>query len=158
MNLSQLLNSNGFGVDPSHKAVSYINEKYPSLNAYIGFGDSIPLKQNFDLVHLGFFLYLVDREKYFACISEADRLLKPGGFLSIVDFDTPIPYSNKYKHRNGLWSHKTSNAETFVASGLYSVVNKYQFSHSKFSFSTDIDERLSLVLLYKETDIFKNSG
>ena len=68
------------------------------------------MKQRFDLVHLGFFLYVLDREKYFACISEADRLLKPGGFMSIVDFDTPFSYSNKNKHRNGLWSHKTSNA------------------------------------------------
>ena len=50
----------------------------------------------FDLVHLGFFLYLVDREDYLRCISEADRLLKFGGFLSIIDFETPIQYRHAY--------------------------------------------------------------
>ena len=72
------------------------NNKFPSLNLKLGFGDSLPLKKN--LVHLGFFLYLVDRKDYLKCISEADRMLKFGGFLSIIDFETPFPYSNQYSY------------------------------------------------------------
>lgn len=155
--LAAKLDAKGFGVEPSEKAVQYIKDTFPNVDACVGFGDAIPLEQTFDMVHLGFFLYLVDRSKYLRCVSEADRLLNPGGFLSIVDFDTPLPYSNEYSHQKGVFSHKTNNAEVFVASGLYTVVNKYQFSHKGFFFDSDINERVSLTLLYKEKAIFKGN-
>ena len=115
----------------------------------------IKFNEKYDLVHLGFFLYLVDREFFLRCISEADRLVKFGGFLSIIDFETPFRYSNSYSHLNGVYSHKQNNSDVFVASGLYSVVNKFQFSLKNFFFHKDINERVSLTLLYKETEIFK---
>jgi SAM-dependent methyltransferase len=152
--ISQTLKADGYGVEPSSEAVDYIKNSFPSLKAKVGFGDDVPYKNKFDLVHLGFFLYLVDREVYLRCISEADRLVKFGGFLSIIDFDTPIPYSNDYSHKKGVFSHKQNNSDVFVASGLYSVVNKFQFSHSNFFFDKEINKRVSLTLLYKETDVF----
>ena len=144
----------GFGVEPSFEAVEYIKNTFPQIVAKKGFGDDVPFSQKFDLVHLGFFLYLVDREFYLRCISEADRLVKFGGFLSIIDFDTPYPYSNVYSHQPGIFSHKQNNSNVFIASGLYSVVNKFQFSHGNFFFDKEINERVSLTLLYKETKIF----
>lgn len=156
--ISQALLANGFGVEPSSDAINYITKTFPSLKVEVGFGDSIPFCQKFDLVHLGFFLYLVDRELYLRSVSEADKLLRFGGFLSIIDFETPIPYSNSYSHQAGVFSHKQNNCDVFVASGLYSVVNKFHFSHNNFFFDTDINERVSITLLYKETDIFKENG
>ena len=111
------------GVEPSNEAVKYIQRTFPKIEAKVGYGDDIPFFQKFDLVHLGFFLYLVDRENYLRCISEADRLAKFGGFLSIIDFETPFPYSNSYSHQSSVFSHKQNNCDVFVASGLYSVVN-----------------------------------
>jgi SAM-dependent methyltransferase len=152
--ISQTLKADGYGVEPSSEAVDYIRKSFPSLKAEVGFGDDVPYKNKFDLVHLGFFLYLVDREVYLRCVSEADRLVKFGGFLSIIDFDTPFPFSNEYSHKKGVFSHKQNNSDVFVASGLYSVVNKFQFSHNNFFFDKEINERVSLTLLYKETDVF----
>lgn len=146
--------ANGFGIDPSSEAVEFIKNTFPKIVAKKGFGDDVPFSQKFDLVHLGFFLYLVDREFYLRCISEADRLVQFGGFLSIIDFETPFPYSNAYSHKSGVLSHKQNNCDVFVSSGLYSVVNKFQFSHSNFFFDKEINERVSLTLLYKETQIF----
>lgn len=155
--LSNQLDAKGVGVDPSSKAVDYIGKNFPKLNAITGFGDDIRIKECFDLVHLGFYLCWVDRERYLKYIGEADRLVKPGGFLSIVDFDTPQPYSNEYSHREGVYSHKTNNANVFVASGLYTVASKHQFSHQGFHFDEEINERVSLTLLYKEKNIFKGA-
>jgi ubiquinone/menaquinone biosynthesis C-methylase UbiE len=153
--LSNSLNADGFGVEPSRKALKHLSRTSPNLSTKVGFGDDVPFADNlFDLVHLGFYLYLVDRNKYLRCISEADRLLKFGGFLSIIDFDTPSPYSNPYAHKKGVFSHKIDNASIFVASGLYSIVNKFHFSHSNFFFDKDIDQRISLTLLFKENEIF----
>lgn len=152
--MSKKLMANGYGVEPSAEAVNYIGSQFPSLQAKVGFGDDVPYEEKFDLVHLGFYLYLVDREFYLRCVSEADRLVKFGGFLSIIDFETPFPYSNEYGHQRGVYSHKQNNSDVFVASGLYSVVNKFHFSHSNFLFDKNINERVSITLLYKETDIF----
>ena len=144
----------GYGVEPSAEAVSYISQSFPLLQAKIGFGDDVPFTKKFDLVHLGFFLYLVDREFYMRCVSEADRLVKFGGFLSIIDFETPYPFSNKYMHKEGVRSYKQNNSDVFVASGLYGVVNKYHLSHTNFSFDKEVNERVSLTLLYKETNAY----
>ena len=77
--------------------------------------------------------------------------------MSIIYFDTPFPYSNEYSHQKGVFSHKQNNSNVFVASGLYSIVDKFQFSHDKFFFNKDINERVSLTLLYKETEVFGKS-
>lgn len=152
--LAESLSANGFGVEPSSDAIKYMKKKFPKIKIKKGYGDNVPFSNKFDLVHLGFFLYLVDREVYLRCISEADRLVKFGGFLSILDFETPIPYSNTYAHQSEVFAHKQNNSDVFVASGLYSVVNKFQFSHSNFFFDKDINERISITVLYKETGIF----
>lgn len=152
--ITKSISAKGYGVEPSNEAVKYIQRNFPKIEAKVGYGDDVPFYQKFDLVHLGFFLYLVDRENYLRCISEADRLVKFGGFMSIIDFETPFPYSKSYSHQSGVFSHKQNNSDVFVASGLYSVVNKFQFSHSNFFFDKQINERVSLTLLYKETEIF----
>ena len=61
--MSEILEVNGYGVEPSSEAVTYIEKKFPSLVVKVGFGDDVPFKEKFDLVHLGFFLYLVDSLK-----------------------------------------------------------------------------------------------
>ena len=152
--IEESLSATAYGIEPSRDAVEYIRSTFPSKKAEVGFGDDVPLNRKFDLVHLGFFLYLVDREDFLKCVSEADRLLNFGGFLSIIDFETPFPYSNSYSHQPGVFSHKLNNAKVFEASGLYSVINKFHFSHNDFYFDTDINERVSLTLLYKETEVF----
>ena len=152
--LSEEINASGYGVEPSTEAVEYISNHFPSLTVRVGYADNIPFSRQFSLVNLGFFLYLVDRKSYLRCVSEADRLVKVGGFLSIIDFETPYPYSNKYAYKDGIYSHKQNNSDVFIASNLYSVVNKYHFSHENFFFDKEINERVSLTLLYKEKNIF----
>ena len=154
--ISKHLMADGFGIDPSTDAIKFITHKFPSLKVEVGYGESVPFLEEFDLVHLGFFLYLIDRKYYLKCISEADRMLRFGGFLSIIDFETPYPYSNPYSHKENVFTHKHKNSEVFVATGLYTIVNQYQYSHKNFFFDKRIDERISLTLLYKETEIFGN--
>lgn len=155
--LSEVINAPGYGVEPSTEAVQYISNHFPLLTVRVGYADNIPFSRDFSLVHLGFFLYLIERKKYLRCVSEVDRLVKVGGFLSIIDFETPYPYSKKYAYKDGIYSHKQNNSDVFIASNLYSVVNKYHFSHENFFFDKEINERVSLTLLYKESKIFDGS-
>ena len=104
--LSTLLNSAGYGVEPSEEAIRYINDAWSELTVNVGFGDDVAFHSTFDLVHLGFYLYIVDREKFLGCIREADTLVRPGGFLSIIDFYTPGRYSNTYGHLAGVRAYE----------------------------------------------------
>ncbi|EEA93226.1 class I SAM-dependent methyltransferase [Pseudovibrio sp. JE062] len=154
-NLAHSLNAKGIGIEPSEEAVKFGQLNYENVKVLQGVSDALPIEDNScDFVHLGFFLYLVDRQDYLKTISEVDRVLSPGSFLSILDFDPGLNYSKKYHHLNGVKSFKCDNAQPFLASGLYYLVNKYSFSHQGQNFNIDQDERVSLTLLYKEKDSF----
>ena len=154
--ISNNLNALGKGIEPSDKAISYAKRYFSHLEIRCEYSDKISFKgKDFDYIHLGFFLYLVDRSLFLKSISEIDRLLKFGGFISILDFDVPSPYSNKFSHNKNLFSHKLNNSQVFLSTGFYSLVNKVSFSHKRIYFDKEINERVSLCLLYKEKNVFK---
>ena len=100
----------------------------------------------------GFCLYLVDRSDVFKVIAEADRVLKSGGFMVIVDFDPKLPQKVPYHHIPGLFTYKTSYSDFFTAGGNYYLVAKESFSHQSDNFAVDSNERISICVLYKELD------
>ena len=88
-----------YGIDPSYEAIKNGSQQYPNLNLKQGTSDQIDFDdQYFDVVILGFCLYLVDRELMFKTVSEVDRTLKQGGYLVITDFETPVLMKRIYKH------------------------------------------------------------
>ena len=93
---------------------------------------------------------MVDRKYYFRSLSEADRILKFGGFLSIIDFDTPYNKLNSYKYNKDVKVFKLDNSKTFVSTGMYTLINKQSVSSKTLGFTKKIDERISIQLLYKE--------
>jgi ubiquinone/menaquinone biosynthesis C-methylase UbiE len=112
--LSKNLDADGFGLDPSKLAVAYARRNFPQLKVSTGFGDSIPFESQFDLVHLGFFLYLTDRDMFLKTVSEADRITARGGFyqflisrhLSLTPISTliiPICCPTSSTHQTCLW-------------------------------------------------------
>lgn len=152
--LSGKLEAKGYGIDPSNLAIDYANKNF-NQNSIFSLGTSDKLifeDEKFDLVHLGFFLYLIDRKDYYKSISEICRVLKYGGFLSIIDFDPIYLYKKKYKHNENIFSYKNKNYNVFTALNHFHLVNKYSFSHNNFYFNVNSDERISLSLLYKEPD------
>lgn len=82
--LCKNLDADAFGIDPSSDAISAGNNVVDSavqMNLTVGTASDLPFESAFfDVVFFGFSLYLVDRNKLFQAVSEADRVLKPGGF------------------------------------------------------------------------------
>jgi ubiquinone/menaquinone biosynthesis C-methylase UbiE len=156
--LCKNLDADAFGIDPSSDAISAGNNVVDSavqMNLTVGTASDLPFESAFfDVVFFGFSLYLVDRNKLFQAVSEADRVLKPGGFLVIQDFDPGYRYKRPYTHLDGISSYKNSYVDLFSASGHYFEAEKVSFSHSKESFDKDPHERISISLLYKETDAY----
>ena len=154
---SQLL-SNGYGVDPSELAISTGSKSVNSLTKIeltVGTAKDLPYSDCFfDAVYFGFSLYLVDRANLLKSISEADRVLRPGGFLIIQDFDPGFRHKRPYSHLDGIYSFKSSYADLFTTSGHYYLIEKISLSHSRTFFDKNPDERISISMLYKEIDAY----
>ena len=117
-------------MEPSKKAVDFANyNKNCKFTVFLSF-----LNITFDLVHFGFCLYLVTRNKINTVIKQADKLVEPGKFLSIIDFDPRTSFENDYVHFEGLKSYKNNYYKMFCDLGNYSLINKFSFSEKVFVF------------------------
>jgi ubiquinone/menaquinone biosynthesis C-methylase UbiE len=153
--LCDYFKATGSGIDPSAAAVKNGKELHKGLQLSVSTASKLPYNDdNFDLVYFGFCLYLVDRNDILKAVAEADRVLKNGGFLAILDFDPKQRHKRAYHHKPGLFSFKTSYADFFTAGGHYYLVAKESFSHGASHFTTDSDERVSVSILYKEPEAY----
>lgn len=149
----------GCGIDPSSAAIEDGKRQHPDLNLSVATASSLPYGDNhFDLVYFGFCLYLVDRRDIMKAVAEADRVLKSGGFLSILDFDPTQRHQRPYHHKPGLFSYKTDHSAFFTGTGHYYLVAKDSFSHGANHFSIDSNERVSVSILFKEPDPYGASA
>lgn len=123
--LSQRLSAQGFGIDPSAKAIEDGRKRFPKLTLEVGTADALKFEDGmFDLVIFGFSLYLVDPKDYFRCVEEADRVLADGGVLAIFDFLPPFPYANDYVHLPGVRAHKMIFSNLFTAHPAYTLLSR----------------------------------
>lgn len=151
------LDCEGIGVEPSAEAVAHGNQLAAEMNIAAkllkGTAESLPQPdESADVVLFGFCLYLIDRRLVLPAMGEAYRILKPGGFLAIVDFDPASNHRRAYAHHHGLWSFKQDYARIPLATGLFSLAAKIPLSHAGEGFEPVSDERVALTLLYKEAE------
>ncbi len=145
--------SEGFGIDPSEKAIREGTAAYPDLHLFIGTSDDLRFQDNFfDVVIFGFCLYLVDRELLFRTLAEADRVLKNKGFLIITDFDPSLNVRKKYHHFDGVNSYKQQYEKVFLSNPIYTLIEKKSYSHHGVDFHPELDERVATTILYKDVD------
>lgn len=154
--LARFFGANGAGVDPSEEAIAAGNERLRKAKGLpvalsVGTADELQFGANqFDLVHFGFSLYVIARERIFFALAQADRVLRPGGFLTIFDFDPQAMHRRRYAHLDGLFSYKARYGEWLAATGHYHLTAKRSFSHASENFVADENERVALTVLYKE--------
>jgi ubiquinone/menaquinone biosynthesis C-methylase UbiE len=148
--LRKKLKFNGFGIDPSEKAIMSGVSEYPELQLIQGTADDLPYKDgSMSIVIIGFCLYLCDRSDLFKIASEVDRVIEENGIIIILDFYSEIPYKNKYTHLDGLYSYKMDYEKIFSWNPMYQVLNKVISSHTSEVIVDDKDERLMVCTLRK---------
>lgn len=140
----------GFGIEPSLQAVREGRQAFPKLHLQQGTADELPFADGeMDVVWFGFCLYLVDRSLLMRAVAEADRVLRDGGLLAIVDFDPGIPTMRRYHHREGLNSYKLDYSRLFLANPAYTMVEKRSATHAGAGWVADPQERLAIWLCMK---------
>jgi ubiquinone/menaquinone biosynthesis C-methylase UbiE len=141
----------GWGVDPSKEATDIGRGLYPELHLGVGSADRLDFADDFfDLVIFGFCLYLIDRALLTRAMAEADRVLRPGGFLGITDFDAPIPMKRPYSHAAGIWSYKVDYGSLFAALPHFVLAEKISYSHVSEEFTFEAQERVATWVLAKD--------
>ena len=138
------------GIDPSASAVADGRASGSNLDLIVGTADALPHDEDFDLVVIGFCLYLCDRALLSRVVSEVDRVLVDGGQLIIVDFDPPTPRRRRYRHLDGVWSFKMDYSSLFTAFPHFVLSDKRSMSHSRDSFEVDETERIAVWSLRKQ--------
>lgn len=156
--LARLFDARASGIDPSQKAIDHGCRRVqvrgtPGVALRVGTAEKLEWPDaSFDLVYFGFCLYLVGRGELMAAVAEASRVLRPGGFLAILDFDPATPHRREYHHRPGLFSFKQDYSALFTATGQFHLFGKRSFSHAAPHFARDPHERVAMSFLYKEQE------
>jgi len=146
----------GYGIEPSEKAVYYgecLLKEEDNKNIILkqGTADKLDFEDEyFDIVIMAFCMFWVDRKYMMRAISEADRVLKTGGYLVSWDFDTKIPYRRVNIHNVNVPTYKYDLANLFLGNPQYSLIEKRSFSSSGDVFHKDIQERCALNIMYKD--------
>tara|TARA_B000000475_G_C15879615_1_gene399913 strand:- start:14 stop:664 length:651 start_codon:yes stop_codon:yes gene_type:complete len=151
--LSKSLQANSFGLDASEFSVSYANRHFPHLKISQGTaGDLSKFEDNsFALIHLGFFMYFLDDNSVKDVVSECERVLKDGGFLSILDFDVQSEEIKIDKHDKNVKIYKRDQGRAFREN--FVQLNKRSFT-SLLKAKLDVnEERISLQLMLKTNEV-----
>lgn len=144
------------GIEPSAAAIEQGRFNYPEINFIQGTADDMVSLESglFDLVIIGFVLYVVDREILYKVISETDRVLADGGTLMIIDFFSEKPTRNHYEHIKDrqAYAYKQNYEELFTASKFYHLLDKRSMSHSQkgYDLSGDYYDKYAMVTLRKD--------
>lgn len=147
--LKHELDADVYGIDPSALAVQDGREK--GLKLDIGTADNLNFADaHFDVVILGFCLYLCDRKDLFNIAAEINRVTKDKAWVIIQDFFAESEYANDYSHCNGVKSYKSDYRRLFDWHPAYSCISHKVVDHNNFREITDNkDEWIALSILRK---------
>lgn len=149
-------NVNVTGLEPSAEAIKTGRIEYPQVNFLQGTADDMSrlLTASFDVVIIGFVLYVVDRDILLKVISETDRVLKNGGILMVIDFFSEKPVRNPYQHISDIeaYAYKQNYDEILTSSKLYQLLDKRSMSHSAkgYDLSGDYYDKYTVSMLRKD--------
>ena len=138
------------GIEPSALAVDAA--KVAGVEAVQGTADVLPYEtEMFDIVVFGFCLYLCDREDLFRIAQECNRVLKPDGWVVILDFFAPMPTRRPYHHREGVYSYKMDYRKLFDWHPAYTCFSHEINHHASDEFTDDPQEWVAISVLRKNT-------
>jgi SAM-dependent methyltransferase len=142
------------GIDPSVQAIQEGSARFPGVTLKAGTADALPFGDDaFDLVVVGFCLYLCDRGDLFRIGMEIDRALADGGHLAILDFFSSIPYRNRYQHLEGVYCYKMDYSKLFSWNPAYSLVRQTNLSHDGGNVNNVGRDNIIAISLFKKDEL-----
>jgi hypothetical protein len=116
------------GIDASQRAVSAASSRYPQMDVRQGVVpyalEGMQSEQSFDVVIVGFFLYLLPRSLLFRAVSAIDAILTNPGYVILSDFFSPSPITRRYAHDPRLTTYKMDYAQGWTWNPQYSLISR----------------------------------
>ncbi len=111
------------GVDLSVAALRAGRNRYAGTRFARTTAEALPFRdESFDLVVLGFFLYLADRADLFRIAAECHRVLREEGHVLIYDFHADRPARLAYHHAEGCHTFRMDYRRMFLWNPAYRCV------------------------------------
>jgi ubiquinone/menaquinone biosynthesis C-methylase UbiE len=146
--LKQRFGCQVFGIDPSLRAVEHARSL--GVSAEQGTADKLPFDDGrFDVVILGFCLYLCDRDDLFTIAAEVHRVLKTSGWVLILDFYSKDVRENDYRHFAGIKSFKMDCARLFDWHPWYTRFSQRVVHHVDGRLTDSVDDWVAVTLIRK---------
>lgn len=137
------------GIEPSSKAVATAQKK--QVSAVRGTAEMLPYKdETFDYLVFGFCLYLCDPSDLFQIAKEANRVLKPCGWIVIHDFFSPAHVEQPYHHRAGIVSSKMDFRKLFEWHPAYTCFSHEVTHHGQNGFTDETGKWVATSILRKK--------
>ena len=116
-----------YGVEPSKDAIVEAKTKF-DLIIQQGIASDLPYSWEdlFDVVIMGFCMWLIEPRDWFLTVAESDRVLKDGGALVIHDYCYPRPFRQPYNFDAEAVSHRDAYCFFFDWPKLWLVNPGYQ--------------------------------
>ena len=146
--ISDLMDCNVYGIDPSQKAVKAAVSK--GIIATEGTAEKLPYQDGkFDLIIYGFCLYLCDRQDLISIEKEASRVMKDDSWLVIMDFYSDDEVENSYSHLDTIKSFKMDYRKIFERDGAYICYSHKLIDHETHKFTDTKENWMSISLMRK---------
>jgi len=142
------------GIDPSSNAIKDGRKKYPEIIFEKATFDTLEnIAKKFDIIILGFFVYLIPREKLFKLAYLVDSHLENDGYITSYDFYSKIPIVNEYKYKDDILSFKFDLPQMFSWNPQYVEIFRHVKNHDLSEFSGDQNESIAVTILRKNNII-----
>ena len=122
------------GLEISPAAVHEGRTRYPEVQIELGTapGDlNRWSEEQFDVVIVGHFEYLLPRSELFGLAAAVDRLVVDGGHIIVMDFLHPSPMSADYRHHADLRVFKHDPSAPWLWSPTYTLVQRQVYDVSE---------------------------
>ena len=130
----KIKNAKLIGIDVSKEAIIYCKKNYKNINFYnLDSLKILKLKGSFDVIILGYFLYLLPREKLFEQFDLITKKLNINGIIIINDFKTNYPCYNFNISNKKILSFKTDYEQFLTCSNNYELIYKKEIIHKQYT-------------------------
>ena len=148
------------GIDVSKDAIKYASKKFKSIKFLkLSSLELNKIKNKFDMINMGWMLYLLDREEIFNQFNQIYNKININGYLSIIDFQPLFSHTNVNEHTKKFNSYKSDYSTFLESSNLFREIYSVSFEPNMKTKKKFIDRYIS-VKIYKKIkeDVFAAVG
>lgn len=112
-----------YGIEPSQDAVKR-SQRRDGITVWEGTAADMRRDTNYNLIIVGFCLYVTSPGEVSQVVCNIDRSLWEGGHLIIHDFDPDHVHRVKYEHEDDIYSYKMDWSKLWLAIPNYELLEK----------------------------------